>query len=86
MNKILFPVMLSLIGLTGCARHYSVTLNNNHVVTTYSKPKLNKAGDAYVFKDGAGRMTSLPAGNIKLIEPYARGSSIKEPLFKPSAP
>ena len=44
----------------GCARHYNLTLNNNHVITTASKPKLNKAKDAYVFKDAAGNTQSGP--------------------------
>ena len=77
---------LSFVALTGCARHYNITFNNNHVTTTYSKPKLNKSGDAYVFKDRAGNMASVPAGNVKLIEPRSNGKPTPDPLFKPSRP
>lgn len=74
-----------LLALTGCARHYNITLNNNHVITTSSKPKLNKAGDAYVFKDRSGATNWVPAGNVKLIEPRSNKPA-PEPIFKPPRP
>lgn len=86
MHKNLLLAFLSFLLLTGCASHYNITLNNNHVITTFSKPKMNQAGDAYVFKDRAGNMTSIPAGNVKLIEPRGHESSKPEAIFKPSRP
>jgi hypothetical protein len=72
--------------LAGCARHYNITLNNNHVITTASKPKLNKTGDAYVFTDRTGHPASVPAGNVKLIEPRSHDKPKPDPIFKPSQP
>jgi len=68
---------------TGCARHYNITLTNNHVITTGSKPKLNKAGDAFEFKDRMGKFTSLPKGSVKQIEPQGHEAAPDAP-FKPS--
>jgi hypothetical protein len=80
------PFLLSVFLFSGCARHYNITLNNNHVITTSSKPKLNKTGDAYVFKDQTGKMAAVPAGNVKLIEPRSHGESKPDPIFKPPRP
>ena len=83
MKKCLVPLCLSLLVLTGCARHYRITLNNNHIISTTSKPKLNKRGDAFVFKDGLGKPMALPAGVVKQIEPQSR-KPMEDPIFKPS--
>ena len=81
--KKLFLILLSIALLAGCARRYKITLSNNHVMTATSKPKLNKAGDSYEFKDKDGKPRSLPAGSVKQIEPQARGHT-EEPILKPS--
>jgi len=82
MKKLAFPILVALLLFTGCARHYRITLTNNHVITTTSKPKLNKDGDAFVFKDRTGRLMALPAGSVKQIEP-ASHTPTEEPMFKP---
>src|SRR6185369_15966242 len=69
--KFLLVPLLGFCLLTGCARHYRITLTNNHDLTTNSKPKLNKTGDAFVFKDRNGKLTALPAGSVKQIEPQS---------------
>ncbi len=74
---------LGVLLTTGCARHYNITLTNNHVITTGSKPKLNKTGDAFVFKDRMGKLTSLPKGSVKQIEPQGHEVAPDAP-FKPS--
>ena len=80
--KYFLPAFLTLVLLTGCARHYRITLNNNHVITTTNKPKLNKTGDAFIFKDATGRLTVLPVGTVKQIEPQSH-TPPPEPLYKP---
>ena len=80
--KSFLAAVLSVLLLAGCARHYRITLTNNHVITTNSKPKMNKAGDAFVFKDRTGKLTSLPAGSVKQIEPQS-STPTEEPMFKP---
>lgn len=76
-------VLAGLALCAGCARHYNITLNNNHVIGTSSKPRLNKTGDAYEFKDGAGKPSSVPAGRVKLIEPRS-SSPTEETIQRPS--
>jgi hypothetical protein len=82
MIKLFLPAFLSILMLTGCARHYRITLTNNNVITTTSKPKVNKAGDAFIFKDRTGKMMALPKGSVKQIEPQSSSSS-PDPIFKP---
>ncbi len=82
-GKLFVPVLLSLLILTGCARRYRITLNNNHIISTTTKPKLNKRGDAFVFKDGLGKPMALPAGVVKQIEPESH-KPVEDPMFKPS--
>ena len=77
--------LFSLLLLTGCARRYNITLNNGHVVTTYSKPKRSKTGDAYVFKDRAGKLPAVPAGSVRQIEPQSH-SSAPDAIYKPGRP
>ena len=83
MARLLGLALVNVALCAGCARHYKITLNNNHEIGTTSKPKLNKAGDAYEFKDGAGKPTSVPAGRVKQIEPQSSGHT-EESILKPS--
>ena len=83
MKNILVLPLLGFLLLTGCARHYNIILSNNHVISTTSKPKLNKTGDAFVFKDRTGKMNAVPAGSVKEIEPQS-SKPIEEPIYKPS--
>lgn len=82
MTKLFLPAFLSILMLTGCARHYRITLTNNNVITTTTKPKVNKAGDAFVFKDRNGKLMALPKGSVKQIEPQSH-TPAEEPMFKP---
>src|SRR5436309_60530 len=68
--------------ITGCARHYNITLNNGHVITTNSKPKRSKTGDAFVYKDRLGKWTAVPAGSVRQIEPRPHGST-PDIIYKP---
>jgi hypothetical protein len=63
--------------LTGCARHYAVTLNSGNRITSVGKPQLKNGN--YVFKDGSGQSISMPASRVREIAPEgmsdARGQS-----------
>ncbi len=61
--------ILTLLLLTGCARHYTVTLTNGNTITAHSKPRLNEGGSAFVFKDRTGQTMSVPAGKVSEIAP-----------------
>lgn len=57
------------VALAGCAQRYKITLSNGNAITTSSKPKLNQAGSAYIFKDLQGRETIISAGRVTEIAP-----------------
>ena len=61
--------ILLLLFLVGCANRYKITLTNDNVLTTTSRPRLNEEKSAYHFKDARGRATSLPVIRVKEIEP-----------------
>lgn len=66
--KRFLPILLLLsVLLTGCARHYVITMNNGSRVTTQGKPKLQ--GGNYVFKDAKGQPGQVPAGRVREIAP-----------------
>jgi len=66
--RILLAIAVAL-ALTGCAQRYKMTLTNAATITTASKPKLNKEGTAYFYKDLQGRETSVSAGRVVEIAP-----------------
>jgi hypothetical protein len=61
--------LIAVAAVTGCVQRYRVTLTNNNVMTTRSKPKLDAANGVYRFKDAQGKPAILPALRIKEIEP-----------------
>lgn len=66
--KILLPLFLLLL-CAGCLSRYQITLTNNNVITTKTKPKLNEAGTAYHFRDVRGADWVLPVFRIKEMAP-----------------
>ena len=58
--------VLALSLLTGCARNYTITLNNGRQIGAQGKPQLKDG--AYHFKDALGRDTSVAAGRVAQIE------------------
>lgn len=74
--------LLSLLGfvlLTGCARHYVVTLNNGTQVGAKDKPRLQDG--AYHFKDANGQDASIAAGRVSQIEPASSAARNKKAGF-----
>ena len=61
--KIFLAIAMAIL-LVGCAQRYQVTLSNGNSFTTSSKPKLNKEGTAYLYKDHQGRDAWIPAGKV----------------------
>lgn len=56
-----------LIGTSGCANRYRVTLTNGTKLDLASKPKLNGNGE-YVYKDIDGTIRTIPAMRVRAIE------------------
>jgi len=67
--KLFLSCLLLTVFLSGCSNRYKVTLSNGNVMTTTSKPKLDKASGAYHFKDSEGRPGRLPSFRVCEIEP-----------------
>ena len=82
MNKLVLPLLISLLVLCGCAHEYVMKLTNGRQVTTASKPKLK--GGNYYFKDAKGREVSVPQGRVREIEP-ASMTKEEKPMFKPTS-
>lgn len=51
----------------GCARSYTISLNNGTQIGAQGKPQLKDG--AYYFKDATGRDASIAAGRVSQIEP-----------------
>lgn len=67
--------------LTGCTRHYVVTLNNGNQISAFGKPK--RENGAYVFKDAKGQQVSIPAGRVSEVAPASMAGSHSSPGFLP---
>jgi len=66
--KSLLPLALfAALLLTGCARHYTITLNSGNRITTFGKPRLENG--SYVFKDAKGQVGRVPAGRVREVAP-----------------
>ena len=74
--KHLLPGFLLLLGailLTGCSRHYVITLNNGSRISTTGKPRLENG--AYVFKDTKGQPGTVFAGSVREVAPASMSKS-----------
>ena len=80
MKSLLTLALFATLLLTGCARHYTMTLNNGNRITTLGKPKLQNG--AYVFKDAKGQPGSVPAGRVQEVSPSNMTSSRTSSGFK----
>jgi hypothetical protein len=69
--------LISLIALTGCARHYVMRLNNGAEITTASKPRLRDGN--YCFKDARGEEHFISVGRVREVAP----ASMSEREIKP---
>ena len=85
MKKLLLPLLIGAIALTGCDRHYVVKFTNGREITTSSKPKLK--GNSYHYTDPSGREMIIPQGRVKEIQPASMArEEEKKNEFKPQAP
>ena len=73
MKHFLPTVLLGAVLLTGCARHYVITLNNGSRISTMGKPRLESG--AYVFKDAKGQPATIFAGSVREIAPASMSKS-----------
>ena len=82
MKKLAPLLMLGLL-LSGCARHYVITMNNGSQIATTSKPRVK--GNSYVFKDASGAERSVSTGAVSEIAPASMSSNNRSMQYNPSA-
>ncbi len=85
-SKTGLPLLLALVFLAGCARHYVVTLGYGREITTHGKPKL--VNGSYVCKDAQGREFLISATRVREIAPASVAAEEKKQFAppKPSKP
>jgi hypothetical protein len=82
MKRLILPLTLSLLALSGCAHHYVMKLSNGTQITTPSKPRLK--GSSYHYKDASGRDNVIPQSRVMEIEPASMAQ--EENKFEPVQP
>jgi hypothetical protein len=79
MKKLVLALLVGMLALTGCARHYVMKLSNGTRVTTASKPKFKDG--AYYYKNALGQEQTVPAGRVSEIEPASMAEKEKSPFI-----
>jgi hypothetical protein len=80
MKRACLPVLIGMLVLSGCARHYVLKLTNGAEITTASKPRLKDG--AYHFKDAKGEEHIVPQSRVRELVPrsIAREESKPKPV------
>jgi hypothetical protein len=63
-----------LLAGTGCARRYRITLNNGSMIDTKGKPKLDRTGTVYHYKNVLNQEGTVPAFKVNEIAPRSMSS------------
>jgi hypothetical protein len=79
MRKLFWLLLFGPLALSGCARHYVITLTNGNQIGAFGKPQLK--GGVYVFKDASGRDAYIGAGRVTEIAPASMMPN-KKTMFK----
>ncbi|HEY3855533.1 MAG TPA: YgdI/YgdR family lipoprotein [Verrucomicrobiae bacterium] len=70
MKKVLPSLAVALL-LSGCARHYDMTLTNGMRVTNVTKPVLDEEASTYSYKDVAGNEHKVSQVRVLEIKPHS---------------
>ena len=73
MKSLFTLALLATLLLTGCARHYTITLNSGSRISTHGKPRVQNG--YYLFKDAKGQPGSVPVGRVQEVSPASMTSS-----------
>lgn len=71
-------LLLGCLLLSGCARHYVLTLNNGSQVDAWGKPKL--VNGSYQFKDAQGRERQVSSSRVNEIAPASMAHDPQQTL------
>ena len=72
MKTTVILLLFLVLVLSGCTRHYVLTMNNGTQLVAASKPRLQ--GGTYYFKDATGNEQTVPQGRVRQVSP---GTSAK---------
>ena len=76
-----------MIGGSGCATRYRVTLTNGNVFTASGKPKFHKETGAYTFKDTRGQQVTVPGFRVQEVAPVGMEDKVEfGPMKSPAGP
>ena len=78
MNNRALLLLLSVGVMSGCAQHYTITLNTGGQITTHGKPRLDHG--YYYYKDAQGRKAFVPSGRVREIAPTSMAKEENAPL------
>ncbi|HLP77502.1 MAG TPA: YgdI/YgdR family lipoprotein [Candidatus Paceibacterota bacterium] len=67
MKKLLSLLLLGIVTLCGCVRHYTIITNGGGQLAARGKPRLEHG--VYVYTNSRGQKTSVPAGRVQEISP-----------------
>ncbi len=70
MKKVPALLVLALL-LSGCARHYDMTLTNGVRVTNVTRPVLDEENNTYTYKDVAGTEHKVSQVRVLEIKPHS---------------
>ena len=77
-----WPCLAAWALLTGCARHYDITLINGERITNVTRPVLNDNRDAFYYKDVAGGEHHVFVGRVVDIRPHSSRTAIPGTIQK----
>jgi hypothetical protein len=78
MKTTVIILLFSVLVLSGCTRHYVMTMNNGTQIVAASKPRLQ--GGTYYFKDAAGREQVVPQGRVREVSPGTHAKTEANPF------
>src|SRR4051812_20825213 len=78
MKKFLLISLFGIFALTGCVRHYTLTLNNGQQIGARGKPQLKNG--MYEFKDALGQPAAIPFGRVREISPASQAKPQASPM------
>ncbi len=84
MKKAALPLLVGLLALAGCARHYVMRLNNGAEITTATKPKLKEG--IYYFNDAKGEQHAVAAARVREVAPASVAKKENTPKPAKSEP
>jgi hypothetical protein len=79
--RVIFTLLVALIGLCGCAYQYLMKLSNGDQILSSSRPKLQ--GASYYYTDGTGAKYVIAKSRVVKIRPVSVVKAEEKPASPP---